>query len=1079
MSMDTFERNLSLLVGEENLALGRKLCSEGAILDVRKASRGLEVRVANERGTFHTVRISIRQRTVTAQCGCMKQALFCEHSVASLLVIAEEYPEQVSFLKESDFLGESTNRDPGGRSSLSDAVTRSSASQPRLARVAVESLRELLDAESRDIRLSVVCQESLTTMESHWNRITLQVFPTCGGRHYAPGNVRRLMESGMAAGNMRTADFTPQEHQIMQFLSTHSSAGQNDVQLNAHEMCDLMHRMTGFDSFEVAGRPVHIHSTPLTLSLAIRQREGGNEVVPRLSLADRGVLPPGRPVYIAGRGGYWIGLGEEFWWLPALLPQSWLLLFLSGQALALSESEVSALLELRRCHRFPVRIVEGEGIEVQAPRPGICRPFLELDWGRGGIDATLGFFYAGRRCGLDASPLVWDRSHFIRRDPEAETAAAARLKTSGFRRDKRRKDRFRLSSLDDVWQFVHGGVDDLRTAGWRILWSPEFSENRDASGEIRLVVEAGEEGDSWFEAQCELSVGEGEAVPWERLSDALRNGDEFVRLDSGALVRLPGDVLRVIRLLLRRATTTDEGRMRFWHSAAIPLGELLAPYMGGGSADWMALRDRLVDPQQTEAPALSPLLDGCLRPYQREGVRWLRLLEDCSFCGILADEMGLGKTVQALAAVAARKREGLCNLPSIVICPTSLVENWLIECSRFTPELCALAIRGNERTALIEAIPEHDLVVTSYALLRRDIVEYESLVFDYIILDEAQHIKNPRTANAESCKELQGAHRLILTGTPVENSLVEIWSLFDFLLPGYLGTHRDFRHDYEVPVANGQGDRTTKELAAHIHPFILRRTKQEVCKELPDKIEQVLYCELGAEQRHLYTTVLAAGRQMLQQAKKEGWGKRRFELLSILVRLRQICCHPVLLPDELLEGFPSSVPSAKTELAREVILEAVDSGHRLLFFSQFTGVLKLFIPWLEENGIRYEYLDGSTQNRQERVDRFNADSTIPVFLLSLKAGGTGLNLTGADTVIHYDQWWNPMVEDQATDRTHRIGQTRTVTAMKLVARHTVEEKVLALQESKRDLFNKLINGAPGRIGELTEEDMEFLLSKGQ
>jgi SNF2 family DNA or RNA helicase len=476
---------------------------------------------------------------------------------------------------------------------------------------------------------------------------------------------------------------------------------------------------------------------------------------------------------------------------------------------------------------------------------------------------------------------------------------------------------------------------------------------------------------------------------------------------------------------------------------------------------------------------LSPLLGDCLRGYQKDGVRWLRLLEECGFHGVLADEMGLGKTVQALAAVLAHRQALGVAKPSIVVCPTSLVENWLVETQRFVPELKAMAVRGSDRAELLAEVGNHDLVVTSYALLRRDIVEYEAYDFDYIILDEAQHIKNPRTANATACKELRGDHRLVLTGTPIENSLSEIWSIFDFLLPGYLGSQKEFRQDYESAAPDEERDRSLRELASHVHPFILRRTKEEVCEELPPKMEQVLFCELGSEQRHLYNTVLAAGRQMLHQAQGEGWRRHRFELLSILMRLRQICCHPDLLPEDFREGFDSPIPSVKMDLAREVILEAIDSGSRILLFSQFTSVLKLLPPWLKENGIRYEYLDGSTKDRQMRVDRFNADDGIPIFLLSLKAGGTGLNLTGANTVIHYDQWWNPMVEDQATDRTHRIGQTRNVTAIKLVARHTIEEKILALQESKRDLFRRLIAGAPGRLGELTEEDVAFLLSQGK
>jgi non-specific serine/threonine protein kinase len=522
--------------------------------------------------------------------------------------------------------------------------------------------------------------------------------------------------------------------------------------------------------------------------------------------------------------------------------------------------------------------------------------------------------------------------------------------------------------------------------------------------------------------------------------------------------------------------------LRFNRYTALTMTRLLQPFWRGAQAPWQQLRQRLSGVAAIpELPAFPPL-SRRLRDYQREGVAWIRLLADCGFHGVLADEMGLGKTVQALAVLAAAKAVDRMAVPSLVACPASLLENWSREAHRFAPELRTVVVRGDSRLPLISGLADYDLAITSYSLLRRDIAAYQDLEFNYVILDEAQHIKNPLTANARACKKLRARNRLILTGTPLENNLQELWSVFDFLLPGFLGSRRQFTAEHQNAARQSEAAHAARvrELAAQVRPFILRRTKKAVCTELPPKMEQVVYCEFEREQQRLYDYVSRRGRELLQQARQErGRHGTRLELLTALLRLRQVCCHPRLLPAELVPepSIENGSCSAKTELAQEIILEAIDSGHRMLFFSQFTSMLQLLRPWLEKNSIPYEYLDGGTKSRQDRVDRFNRDSNIPLFLLSLRAGGVGLNLTGADTVILYDQWWNPMVEDQATDRTHRIGQEQPVTALRLVVRGTIEERILSLQENKRELFRSLLNGVPSRLGEISVEDLEFLLER--
>jgi SNF2 family DNA or RNA helicase len=443
--------------------------------------------------------------------------------------------------------------------------------------------------------------------------------------------------------------------------------------------------------------------------------------------------------------------------------------------------------------------------------------------------------------------------------------------------------------------------------------------------------------------------------------------------------------------------------------------------------------------------------------------------------------MGLGKTLQVLAHLAQVYPHGqrhASTRPSLVVCPTSLVFNWLAEAERFVPHLRVLALSGPGRQSHFSRIPEVDLVVTSYALIRRDLERYPSMTFDTVILDEAQHIKNRETQNAQAVKAVRGDHRLVLSGTPLENSVLDLWSVYDFLMPGYLGSARDFRERYEVPITKERDTATMARLSRRIRPFLLRRLKRDVVQELPPKIEQVTYCELTPPQAELYQKVLEATRkEVLSAVGEQGMARSRMIMLTALLRLRQVCCDLRLLDAEAgrSDGSESPEPGGKLQVFAELLDEIVDGGHRVLVFSQFTSMLALLREHLDEAGLGYCYLDGSTRDRGAVVQRFQSDAQVPVFLISLKAGGTGLNLTGADTVIHFDPWWNPAVEDQATDRAHRIGQSRVVTSYKLITRGTVEEKILALQQRKRELVAATLTGEEAFTGSLNWDELQELL----
>lgn len=462
-----------------------------------------------------------------------------------------------------------------------------------------------------------------------------------------------------------------------------------------------------------------------------------------------------------------------------------------------------------------------------------------------------------------------------------------------------------------------------------------------------------------------------------------------------------------------------------------------------------------------------------LRDYQKKGFGWLWFLYEYGLNGILADDMGLGKTLQALTLLQKAKDKNK-KAPSLVVCPTSVVFNWENEIQKFTPDLTCLTLSGADRKSMFEEIENHDIVITSYALVRRDIDELKKHNFRYVILDESQNIKNPESMTSQNVKKLKCEHKLALSGTPVENKLEELWSIFDFLMPGFLFDKSEFNTRYVNPIMERQDKSVEKRLKSQIYPFILRRMKRDVAKDLPDKVENVAFCELTPDQKDFYLEVLDSTKEELfKSIEQTGLENNRMSIFSALLRLRQICCHPRLYDKDNLKGINES---GKFEQLKDMLKEIISEGHRVLLFSQFVDMLDIVREWLIKSNIKHEYLTGATKNRQEAVDRFNNNSDIPIFLVSLKAGGTGLNLTGADYVIHYDPWWNPAVEDQATDRAYRIGQTKKVFVYRLITKGTVEEKIQKLKERKRNLVDSVIS-IDRNIGKsLTYQDLKDIFS---
>ena len=713
-------------------------------------------------------------------------------------------------------------------------------------------------------------------------------------------------------------------------------------------------------------------------------------------------------------------------------------------------------------------------VETESPRV-----LLELRGGLAQLDALLQFRYGKRilTAGVGkAEPWIADPEsprRYITRDLNTERTMLTRLQRAGFTGPDD-QGRLRLVGNDRVLSFFAREYGRLQRE-WEVTMEERLQRSTTQNLErIEPRFEITPSGVQWFDLNVSYSTAGGERFSTADIQQLLLSGQGHTRLRSGKTAIIDtGAVEELQEVLLDCAPQQHAKGYRLNQSQAGFLDSTLAEqgWKLAAPSDW---RNRVAKQSsgKLECPPLGPL-DEVLRPYQKHGVAWLRFLRENGFGGILADEMGLGKTLQGLAHLQNLGGRTQTGAPSLVICPTSLVWNWLAEAQRFTPQLKVAALYGADRHALFPRLQEFDLLVTSYALIRRDAEQYAGVEFDTVILDEAQHIKNRQTQNAQAVKTIRSRHRFVLTGTPLENSVLDLWSIFDFLMPGYLGAAQDFRERYEIPITRESGANAQARLARRLRPFILRRLKREVAADLPAKIEQVSWCELTADQQAVYQQLLQAGqREITEAVGAQGLARSRMIILNALLRLRQVCCDLRLLK---LENIDPANASAKTDLFAELLEEVIDGGHRVLVFSQFVSMLHLLRDRLSENQIDFCYLDGSTPDRGAVVQRFQASDT-PVFLISLKAGGVGLNLTGADTVIHFDPWWNPAVEDQATDRAHRIGQTRVVTSYKLIARGTVEEKILALQTRKREVIRSTLGGEEELAEALTWEEIQELFA---
>lgn len=895
-------------------------------------------------------------------------------------------------------------------------------------------------------------------------------FEATSSRGCAPLNALPLFEAYR---------FGPQDAQLLDRIEELAEGDTPAMlMLGAEAFAQLLSNLAGHPHVRMGrAQELQVKSDPWRIPLSATLQRSGEITLALPPQLDQAVIIRGTPPWAFRKETFQpVHLPEsckDLWKGPVTLPRSQVPAFLNRDWPALASSgEVHANFKL-----------EDFILEPQPPRflltllGGLAQLQAQLQCRYGARIMTVGITSPDEALWLPDPALP---TRYSTRDLAAEQNAASTLIRAGFTGPDA-QGRYQLLGQNQVLQFFARVYPKLQSA-WEVTLEERLERSTAQNLEwIEPRLQVTPSGEQWFDLDVSFASKDGERFSASDIQRLVLAGQSHTRLKNGRFALVDsGAVEELQEVLLDCAPRQHAGVYRLANNQAGFLEMTVQKELGWqfhAPPSWRERAARQAGETQPPVPSLGTL-DPVLRPYQKQGVAWLWFLRENQFGGILADEMGLGKTLQTLAYLRAvslsRATSNEQKSPSLVVCPTSLVFNWESETKRFTPDLDVAALHGPERHQLFERAQRADLVITSYALIRRDAELYRSFEFDTVILDEAQHIKNRQTQNAQAVKSVRARHRFVLTGTPLENSVLDLWSIFDFLMPGYLGSAKDFHERYELPITREKNAETQTRLARRVRPFLLRRLKREVATDLPDKIEQVSFCEMTDDQRAAYQQVLQVSRREVNESvAAQGEQKSRMVVLTALLRLRQICCDLRLLK---LDEIDPAKASGKVDLFSELLEEAIDGGHRVLVFSQFVQMLTLLREKLKAEGVDHCYLDGSTSDRAAVVQQFQGSPNIPVFLISLKAGGVGLNLTAADTVIHFDPWWNPAIEAQATDRAHRIGQSKVVTSYKLITRGTVEEKILHLQNRKRELTAAMLGGEEEFARVLSWDEIQGLLS---
>ncbi|MBI4448826.1 SNF2 helicase associated domain-containing protein [Candidatus Woesearchaeota archaeon] len=695
-------------------------------------------------------------------------------------------------------------------------------------------------------------------------------------------------------------------------------------------------------------------------------------------------------------------------------------------------------------------------------------PRLLLRETEGTISVELRFLYGNNEVSADRKhDLIHrgkdNRLYRIVRDRETESAIREHILKNGLLETDKR------FSIDmDPLEWLSNILPSLKSGGFEIFGEGDLVRYRLRPGEVQFSVSVKSEMD-WFDIKTQAQIGD-EEIPASAVFDALAKAERFIKLDDGTICAMPKRWLDKLAGVTGLLGTYNQGFKAARSQVALVEAIIGASQSNRVDAAYKTLQQKLRSFEHVKETALPKGISGSLRDYQKAGYDWLHFLREFGVGGCLADEMGLGKTLQVLAILLYEKEQGSSNI-SLVIVPKTLIFNWVAEIKKFAPELKALVHHGNDRESNIKNIlrEKPDIIISTYATIRNDEDIFLGYRFNYAILDESQNIKNPLAKSTQSIHRLEAKHRLVLTGTPIENTSLDLWSQFAFANPGLLGNKDYFINTFTKSIEQQKDKAKTAALRGIVNPFLLRRTKDAVAKELPPKQVTTVWCEMDEKQREIYDAVKQKFRyEIIQKIRDNGVAKSRIKILEGLMRLRQICNHPALY-DQRYTG-----QSGKFDTIIEQVQEIMEEGHKVLVFSSFVSMLKLFRSHFDRTKTPYAYLDGSTRDRQTQVENFQQDETVKLFLISLRAGGLGINLTSADYVFIVDPWWNPAIEMQAIDRTHRIGQTKPIFVYKMIMKDSIEEKILTLQESKQELVKDLITVDAGIIKQLTREDIEGL-----
>ena len=747
----------------------------------------------------------------------------------------------------------------------------------------------------------------------------------------------------------------------------------------------------------------------------------------RRSLSLKGERVVARP----GNLGLWQLTDSEFQPVAPGLPMRFYPVLAQGLRVSAAEARYT-LAELEQWFEVP------DGLWEILPVEGVPEITIVLEGSLRHLEARLEFRYDGTKASCqDGEP---QRVGDVFTSLSKEKAVIDFFLAWGFE-GPAKGGRMALRDREEILKF-HAFAE--LPAQWSVEKGERFQAAAKQVVAVRPDWEWREGGRDWFSVETRYQV-DGEELPSDQVQRMLRMGSAEHAFGKGKIAVIDSEFIEEVN-----ETLTDSEALQN-SPGVFEINAQQAAFLKASARDFGMVVE--------SDPVIDLDLPDSLRPYQETGVKWMYRLSDLEMGGVLADDMGLGKTLQTLTFISEKGGEAL------VVCPSSLVSNWAAECAKWVPHLKVALHIGGKRGE----IPEADIVITSYAILRIDGEKFQNREFEIAILDEAQQIKNPEAQISKAAHRLNAKYRFALSGTPVENSLQDFWSIMEFALPGYLGPRKPFLDRFEKPLRRGEDPALARRLARKLKPVVLRRLKKEVAQDLPDRIEQVRYCDLAPKQQTIYRQLLQESRSQVEAAED---GRKRMVALTALLRLRQACCDLRLLPGLKIEDKDAGV---KLDELEGLLNEAIAGGHRVLVFSQFVQLLRGIVPILLENQWDYCYLDGLTKKRGEVVERFQ-EGKAPVFLISLKAGGVGLNLTAADTVIHLDPWWNPAVEAQATDRAHRIGQKNVVTSYKLITRGTVEEKILALQEEKKKMIEAVLDGGGSLVPGLEEGELLDLFS---